>query len=83
MIFVPESLKLEIICRKFDDNSVSDYSGTSRLGHLHSRDLKFCPGKCLHNLCTCDLYLRDTHSVERDTFSMSRNLGLTFIERTP
>ena len=61
MIFIPEHLELEIICHKFDDDSVSNYSGTSCLGHLHSRGTKFVAGKFFRNLCTCDTYLRDTH----------------------
>ena len=60
MIFIPEYLELEIICHKFDDNSVSNYSGPSCLGHLHSRGTKFGTGKCFHDLCTCDMYLSDT-----------------------
>ena len=67
--FLLETLKDFFLLRSLFRSACPDYSGTSPLEHLYSRDTsiqgtqKLVPKKCPHNLCICYLYLG-----ERDTF---------------
>ena len=56
-------------------NSVIDHP---LLGHLHSGDTKFGPGKCAHNLCIFITSIKETsdlYSEEKDIFSRSGESG--------
>ena len=67
--FSPSPGRIFVSYARFSGSACPDYSGTSPLGHLYSRDISihgtqnFVPEKCSHNLYICYLYLG-----ERDTF---------------
>ena len=67
--FLSQSLKDFFSYARFSGSACPDYSGTSPLGHLYSRDISihgtqnFLLEKCSYNLYICYLYLGET-----DTF---------------